>query len=86
MANLKEGIQKEIGESVSEGISTFSPENINQLANTLGNSLKVLLQDKQEKLADMKDQYEVSIKERPFTNVASAFAAGVVLGLLFRRN
>ena len=82
MDSFKEGIKK----IVIEHAGSLAPENIDKLANSLGKSLRSFLEDKQDKIIDMKDHYEGVIKERPLPSVATALAAGIIIGLLFRRS
>lgn len=82
MANKENEIKNEIAAAGD----MFSQENIDHLANALGKSLKRFLDDKQNKMIEMKDQYEGTIRENPLSSVAGALALGLVIGLLFRRN
>lgn len=79
--DIKENIKTEIGEKT--GI--YNQDDIQNLANSLGKSLKAFLQEKQEKLMDAKSQYECTIKEHPISSAATAFVAGVIIGLLLKR-
>lgn len=81
MENLKGNKTGILGEN-----SIFSSENIDQLANTLGKSLQSFLQNKQEKFGEIKEKSEETITSHPFPCVATAFAVGVIIGLISRRN
>ena len=83
MVDLKKEIKKVVEDS-TDGI--LSAENIDKLANSLGKALKGFVDDSQNKIVDIKDNYEGNIKEHPISSVATAFTAGIILGLLFRRN
>ena len=79
--DIKDNIKSEI----SEKTGIYNQDDIQQLANHLGSSLKSFLLDKQDKLIDVKSQYEGAIKEHPISSAAAAFTAGVIIGLLLRK-
>jgi len=55
-------------------------------ADTLADQIKAALSDLGETLSEQEDHLESIISERPITSLASAFALGVVVGLMLRRH
>jgi len=55
-------------------------------ADTLADQIKAALNDLGETLSEQEDHLESIISERPITSLASAFALGVVVGLMLRRH
>lgn len=55
-------------------------------ADTLADQIKTALADLGETLGEQEDHLETIIAERPVASLASAFALGVVLGLILRRH
>ncbi len=76
---------KDIKSEISEKTGVYNQEDIQQLANHLGSSLKSFLLDKQDKLMDVKSQYEGTIKDNPISSAATAFTAGLIIGLLLKK-
>lgn len=86
MANYKEELKETAQKAVSKAEEMLSPENLNQVSNLVGKSIGNFVHEKQDKLINIKDQYEGTIKDNPLASVATAFAVGVIMGLLVRRN
>lgn len=63
----------------------FNREDLEDMANRAGKSVRVFMTDKREKLSDASDQAETVIKERPFVSAAAMFAGGMLLASLLRR-
>jgi len=55
-------------------------------ADALADQIKTALNDLGETLSEQEDHLESIISERPITSLASAFALGVVVGLMLRRH
>jgi len=55
-------------------------------ADALADQIKAALNDLGETLSEQEDHLESIISERPITSLASAFALGVVVGLMLRRH
>jgi len=55
-------------------------------ADALADQIKTALSDLGETLSEQEDHLESIISERPITSLASAFALGVVVGLMLRRH
>ncbi|WMT73404.1 hypothetical protein [Bradyrhizobium sp. Ash2021] len=55
-------------------------------ADALADQVKAALRDLGETLSGDQDQIEKLIADRPITTLASAFALGVVVGLMLRRH
>jgi ElaB/YqjD/DUF883 family membrane-anchored ribosome-binding protein len=55
-------------------------------AETLADQIKAALNDLGETLGEQEENLESIISERPITSLASAFALGVVVGFMLRRN
>jgi len=55
-------------------------------ADTLADQVKTALKDLGETLSREEEQIARLIADRPATSLASAFALGIVVGLLMRRN
>jgi ElaB/YqjD/DUF883 family membrane-anchored ribosome-binding protein len=55
-------------------------------ADALADQIKAALSDLGETLNDQEDHLEKIISERPVASLASAFALGIVVGLLLRRH
>ncbi len=83
MADFNQAIKKAV-EDNTNGILTA--ENIDKLANSLGKALKTFIDQSQDKISNAKDNYEGTVKDHPLSSVATAFTAGIILGLLFRRS
>lgn len=80
-----ETIKENIKTEIQQKASMFNSEEINQLANSLGKYLKSFLSNKQVKLEEVKSHCETSIRDKPLTSAITAFAAGVVIGLLIKK-
>jgi ElaB/YqjD/DUF883 family membrane-anchored ribosome-binding protein len=55
-------------------------------ADTLADQIKAALNELGETLSEQEDHVEALIAERPIATTASAFALGVVIGLMLRRH
>ena len=55
-------------------------------ADALADQIKAALNELGETLSEQEDNLESIISERPITSLASAFALGVVVGLMLRRH
>ena len=55
-------------------------------AEALSDQIKAALNDLSETLSEQEDQVAHVISDRPITSLASAFALGVVIGFMLRRN
>jgi ElaB/YqjD/DUF883 family membrane-anchored ribosome-binding protein len=55
-------------------------------AEALADQIKATLNDLGETLSEQEDHLETIISERPIASLASAFALGVVVGLMLRRH
>src|ERR1700694_5203114 len=55
-------------------------------AEVVADQIKAALNDLGETLSEQEDHVENLISERPITSLASAFALGVVVGLMLRRH
>lgn len=78
-------IKEDIKSEFSEKTGIYNQDDIQHLAHHLGCSLKSFLADKQHKLMDVKNQYEGTIKENPISSAATAFTAGLIIGLLLKK-
>lgn len=85
IAELKGVMKNKLGDSLDSTHSTFSKDNIIEMANNAGQTAREFLHTKQEQIGEVKANTETMIKKRPFTSAAAAFAAGVVLTSLFSR-
>jgi ElaB/YqjD/DUF883 family membrane-anchored ribosome-binding protein len=68
--------------TAAEGVFDSSKDR----AETLADQIKTALNDLGESLSQEEEQLARLIADRPVTSLASAFALGVVVGLLMRRN
>ena len=55
-------------------------------ADALADQIKAALNELGETLSEQEDHFETLITERPIATTASAFALGVVIGFMLRRN
>ena len=55
-------------------------------AEALADQIKTALNELGETLNEQEENLESIISERPITSIASAFALGIVVGLMLRRN
>lgn len=55
-------------------------------AEALADQIKAVLNDLGETLSEQEDRLEDIVSERPIASLASAFALGVVIGLMLRRH
>ena len=55
-------------------------------ADALADQIKAALSELGETLSEQEDHVETLIAERPIATMASAFALGVVIGFMLRRN
>jgi ElaB/YqjD/DUF883 family membrane-anchored ribosome-binding protein len=69
-------------DTTAEGIFDSSRNH----AEALADQIKAALNDLGETLSEQEDRLETIISERPITSLASAFALGVVVGLMLRRH
>lgn len=86
MVNYNEGIKESVKKAVLGEEGILSPENLNQVSNLVGKSVGNFVHDQQDKLVNLKDQYKNTIKDYPLSSIATAFAAGIIMGLLIRRS
>jgi ElaB/YqjD/DUF883 family membrane-anchored ribosome-binding protein len=68
--------------TTSEGISDASKNR----AEAIADQIKAALEDLGETLSEQEGHIENIISERPIASLASAFALGVVVGLMLRRH
>jgi ElaB/YqjD/DUF883 family membrane-anchored ribosome-binding protein len=68
--------------TTSEGIFDASKNR----AEALADQIKAALNDLGETLGEQEDHLESIISERPIASLASAFALGIVVGLMMRRH
>jgi len=63
----------------------FSKDEICDMASNAGREVRNFFGEKQQQLTSATESCKETIKERPFTSTAIAFASGVLLASLFRR-
>jgi ElaB/YqjD/DUF883 family membrane-anchored ribosome-binding protein len=68
--------------TTSEGLFQAS----HSRADAITDQVKAALSDLTETLSEQEDHIEAFISERPVASLASAFALGVVVGLMLRRH
>jgi ElaB/YqjD/DUF883 family membrane-anchored ribosome-binding protein len=68
--------------TTSEGIFDASKNR----ADALADQIKAALDDLSETLSEQEDHVANIISDRPITSLASAFALGVVVGIMLRRH
>ena len=81
LQTLKDDVTRLLNTS-SEGI--FDPST--SRAHTLADQVKTALDDLNETLGEQEKQVEHIMSDRPIASLASAFALGVVAGLMLRRH
>jgi ElaB/YqjD/DUF883 family membrane-anchored ribosome-binding protein len=81
LQTLKDDVTRPLN-TTSEGIFDASKSR----AHTLADQVKVALDDLNETLSEQENHVERIISDRPITSLASAFALGVVAGLMLRRH
>jgi ElaB/YqjD/DUF883 family membrane-anchored ribosome-binding protein len=87
-SELRDELQALKGD-VSRLLSTTSEGNHDDSknrVNTLADQIKAALNELGETLGEEEGHVEALIAERPITTLASAFALGVVVGFMMRRN
>ena len=78
---LKDDVSRLLN-TTSEGIFDASKNR----AEALADQIKAALDDLGETLSEQEGHFENIISERPIASIASAFALGVVVGLMLRRH
>ena len=78
---LKDDVSRLLN-TTSEGIFDASKNR----AEALADQIKAALDDLGETLSEQEDHVKNIISERPIASIASAFALGVVVGLMLRRH
>ena len=78
---LKDDVSRLLN-TMSEGIFDASKNR----AEALADQIKAALDDLGETLSEQEGHVENIISERPIASIASAFALGVVVGLMLRRH
>ena len=78
---LKDDVSRMLN-TTSEGIFDASKNR----AEALADQIKAALDDLGETLSEQEGHVENIISERPIASIASAFALGVVVGLMLRRH
>ena len=86
VARLKNLMADHAENAASNGMSKmiFTKDEICELANNAGKEVREYLGSKQEQLTNARENCKETIKERPFTSAAIAFAGGAVIGMLLR--
>jgi len=87
IAQIKNMLADQLDETPSNGASKtlFTKEDLQRVANETGKGVRTFLADKQKKAGEAKAACESTIKSRPFTSAAVAFAGGMVLSALMKR-
>lgn len=87
ITELKNMLADQLSDTPANGISQtiFSKEELQDMANKAGKSVRDFVSDKREKFTDATEQAETTIKDRPFISAAAIFASGVVLATLLAR-
>lgn len=73
-----------IAEQASK-VSFLHPEHLRSMAYQTGKEVSAYMMDKTERVKDMVNQCEGTIKKHPFITTAGALAAGALLAAIFRR-
>lgn len=84
---IKNMLAGQMEETLSNGHSkaVFAKEELQHAANQAGKNVRTFFSAKQTQIGDAKTACESTIKERPFTSAAIAFAGGVLLATLLKR-
>lgn len=64
--------------------TVFNKEDLQQMAHQAGQGVRAFVSAKQQELGNAKEACENTIKERPFTSAAVAFAGGVLVTTLLK--
>ncbi|MET0156120.1 MAG: hypothetical protein ABW189_08475 [Rickettsiales bacterium] len=74
--------------TASNGMSKmiFTKDEICDMARNAGSEVRNYFGEKQRQISDATASCKETIRERPFTSTAIAFATGALLASLFRRN
>lgn len=87
IASIKNMLADQLEGTISNGESRtiFDKNELQRVAHQAGKATRAFIADKQEKISNAKGKCEETIKERPFTSTAVAFAGGVILTALLKR-
>lgn len=87
IGQIKNMLADQLNGSAQNGKSDtiFNRDDIEDMANRAGKSVREFMTDKREKFTDATDQAEAVIKDRPFASAAAMFAGGMLFAALLRR-
>lgn len=87
IAQIKNMLADQLEETPANGESktVFTKEELQRVANQAGKGVRAFFSDKQKQFGEAKVACEKTIKERPLTSAAVAFAGGMLLTTLLKR-
>ncbi len=88
IADLKDVIASQVEDTVPNGSSTdrrFDMETVRERARLAGKKARKFFVEKQDQAKVARDAAEKTIKARPFTTTAAAFAGGALVAALIKR-
>ncbi len=87
IAQIKDMLADQLEEIPTNGKTKniFNKEDLQSIANQAGKGVRAFFSDKQKQLEEVKTACKKTIKERPLTSAAVAFAGGMLITTLLRK-